>query len=200
MAASRSAILLGLVLAVAPALGGSAPQEDSVAAVRRTLDDAVAAARAGGNRDESLAKLRDVAREILDTRTMGRRAMGDVLAAQPADQQTEYLELFDELIVRAYLQKLLLFRDPHFEYDTPRRAGSALFVPTRIVTPRDAYRVDYEMREHDGRWVATDVIVENVSLTQNYRDQFQSLLRDRSFAELLDLMRAKMRALRKEPT
>lgn len=200
MSAPRSAIALALVVALAPTLWGAPPPEDGVATVKKTLDDAVVIARAGGDRDESLAKLRDVARGILDTRTMGFRAIGEVLAAQPPEQQAAYLELFDELIVRAYLQKLLLFRDPHFEYGTPRRTGSMLIVPTRIVTPKDEYRVDYEMQERDGRWVATDVLVEDVSLTQNYRVQFQSLLRDRSFAELLDLMRTKTRAVRKAPT
>jgi phospholipid transport system substrate-binding protein len=199
MAARRSTIALGLVLALASGLQGAAPPEDAGAVVRRMLADAVAIARAGGDRDESLAKLRGVARGILDTRTMGRRALGDVLAAQPAEQQQAYLELFDELMVRAYLQKLLLFRDPRFEYGTPRQAGAALIVPTRIVTSKDTYRVDYEMQERDGRWVATDVIVEDISLTDNYKAQFESLLANRSFAELLDLLRTKTRAARKEP-
>jgi phospholipid transport system substrate-binding protein len=56
--------------------------------------------------------------------------------------------------------------------------------------------VDYEMRERDGRWLATDVIVEGISLSDNYKSQFHDLLRDRSFAELLDLMRTKTRGAR----
>ena len=52
------------------------------------------------------------------------------------------------------------------------------------------------MRERDGRWLATDVIVEGISLSDNYKSQFHDLLRDRSFAELLDLMRTKTRGAR----
>jgi phospholipid transport system substrate-binding protein len=186
-----SALAFWLVLA--PALGAAAPPEDPVAVVKRTLEAALAAARAGGTRDENLAALRAVARDILDTRTMGRRAMGDVLAAQPPTQQAEYLDLFDELMVRAYLQKLLLFRSPRFAYGDPRRAGNVVIVPTRIATVKDEYAVDYPMREREGRWVATDVIVEGISLTDSYRSQFASVLRDHSFSELLDIMRAKVR-------
>lgn len=175
-----------------------AAPEEAVAAVKRTLDDAVAVARSGGDREQNLAKLRDVARGILDTRSMGRRALGDVLTAQPPAAQAEYLALFDDLIVRAYLQKLLLFRSPRFEYGTPRRTGATLLVPTRIVTAKDEYRVDYPMQEQDGRWLATDVVVEDISLTDNYREQFATLLRDRSFGELLDLLRAKTRGARKD--
>ncbi len=87
--------VLVLVLMLAPALGGAATPEDAVAAVKKTLDAPLEIARAGGTRDEKLASLRAVARDILDTRAMGRRAIGDVLAAQPPEQQAEYLELFD---------------------------------------------------------------------------------------------------------
>jgi phospholipid transport system substrate-binding protein len=181
-------------LVALPLLLAAASGADAVATVKKTLDAASAIARSGGTRDEKLAGLRTVAKDMLDTQAMGRRAMGDALAAQPPDQQAAYLDLFDQLIVRAYLQKMLLFRSPRFGYGEPRRAGDALIVPTTIATTKDEYHVDYEMRERDGRWVATDVVVEGISLSDNYKEQFASLLRDRSFTELLDLMRTKTRA------
>ena len=111
-----------------------------------------------------------------------------------------YFELFDHVIVRAYLQKLLLFRKPHFGYyRKPRPEGDVVMVGTKIITSKDDYFVDYEMRQRDGRWFATDVIVEGISLSDNYHAQFSSLLRGRSFDELLDLMRRKTRRLRDEP-
>jgi phospholipid transport system substrate-binding protein len=197
MPVGRPALVLALVLA--PALSATAPANEAVAVVKKTLDAALATARAGGTRDENLAALRAVARDILDTRAMGRRAMGDVLAAQPRGQQEEYLELFDEVLVRAYLQKLLLFRNPRFGYGEPRRHDDVLIVPSTIATTKDEYHVDYEMREREGRWVATDVIVEGISLTDNYKEQFSALLRDRSFVELLELMRKKVRPVREGP-
>jgi phospholipid transport system substrate-binding protein len=192
-------LTLALCLVLAPSFVAAAPPEDAVAAVKRTLDAALTIAQAAGTRDENLASLRAVARDVLDTRAMGRRAMGDVLAAQPPEQQAEYLDLFDEVMVRAYLQKLLLFRAPRFSYGDPRRVGDTVIVTTRIATAKDEYRVEYEMRQRDGRWLATDVIVEGISLSDNYKSQFRGLLRDRSFAELLDLMRAKAHPATKAP-
>jgi len=190
----RSALALWYVLA--PLVVCAAAPEEPVAAVKRTLDAALAIAQASGTRDENLVALRTVARGFLDTQAMGRRAIGDALAAQPKDQQTEYLALFDELIVRAYLQKLLLFRAPRFSYGDVGGTGDAVIVTTRIATAKDEFRVSYEMRERDGRWLATDVIVEGISLSDNYKSQFHDLLRDRSFAELVDLMRTKTRGAR----
>jgi phospholipid transport system substrate-binding protein len=172
----------------------------ALAVVKKTLDAALVVAGGEGTRDEKLVSLRGVAADFLDTRAMGRRAIGDVLAAQPPEQQQEYLELFDQLMVRAYLSKLLLFRKPRFGYGKPRRQDDTVIVGTKIITSKDEYLVNYEMREREDRWFATDVIVEGISLTKNYEAQFSSLLRDRSFAELLDLMRRKTRRIREEPT
>src|SRR5262245_42901195 len=98
--------VLVFALLLAPALSSAAAPSDTVAAVKKTLDAAMAIVQAGGSRDQSLTALRTVARDMLDTRAMGRTAIGDVLATQPPEQQEAYFTLFDQLIVRTYLQKL----------------------------------------------------------------------------------------------
>jgi phospholipid transport system substrate-binding protein len=198
MTLQRPTLVLALVLALA-ALGAAAP-EAALEVVRETLAAAREVANGEGTRDEKLDSLRGVARGILDTRAMGIRAGGEALAAQPPELQEEYFELFDHVIVRAYLAKLLLFRKPRFGYRKPRHEGDVVIVGSKVITTKDEYYVDYEMRELDGRWVATDVIVEGISLSDNYYEQFSSLLRGRSFEELLDLMRRKTQRVRKEPT
>jgi len=196
MAIRCAALTLALVLA-APA--GAADSDAALAVIRKTLGATQGIVNGEGTRDEKLAALRSVAQGILDTRAMGERAMGHELASQTPEQQAEYFELFDHLMVRAYLSKLLLFREPRFAYRTPQPEGDFVLVRTKIVTGRDAYDVDYEMVDRDGRWAAADVIVEGLSLSDNYRDQFASLLRGRNFEELLGLMRRKTRRLREEP-
>ena len=186
-------------LLLLPVLLGAAPEDEALEVVKETLAAARAAVTGEGTRDEKLVSLRAVAREMLDTRAMGRRALGAVLATQTPEQQEEYFELFDHVIVRAYLQKLLLFREPRFGYREPRTRGELVLVRTKIVTSNDEFYVDYEMREREGRWLATDVIVEGVSLSENYHEQFTSLLRGRSFEELLELMRRKTDRLRRVP-
>ena len=184
-------LVLGIVLA--PALLSATPSDEALAVVKKTLTAARKVVDADGTRDEKLVSMRALARDMLDTRAMGRHAVGDVLAEQPP-------ELFDHVMVRAYLSKLLLFRKPRFGYRKPWPKGDAVMVETKIITSKDEYHVDYEMKESEGRWLATDVIVEGISLSDNYRAQFSSLLRGRSFEELLDLMRRKTRRVREAPT
>lgn len=191
-----AAALLGLLVSVAARGQAAKPSEGATAAVREALGKASAVGAGDRTRDEQLVTLRVVARELVNTRAMGRRAIGDAFASCTAAQQEEFLRLFDELFVRSYLQKLLLFRGPTFRFGQEHMQGDAVIVSTQIVTGDDAYAVAYEMRREESRWRAADVVVEGVSMASNYSDQFASLLRNRSFDELLELMRRKVERFR----
>jgi phospholipid transport system substrate-binding protein len=173
-----------LALALVLATLGAAPSDDPLLVASE------------GTREEKLESLRELARELVDSQAMGRRALQRVLSAQEPKAQREFFDLFGEFIVRAYLQRLLFFRDPEFGFGRPRVEGEAVLVKTRIITRKDDYYVDYEMHRNNGRWMAADIIVEGVSLADNYGEQFESVLRNRSFEELLDLMRRKLHRLR----
>jgi phospholipid transport system substrate-binding protein len=41
----------------------------------------------------------------------------------------------------------------------------------------------------DGRWCAYDIIIDGVSLVSNYRSQFQKIMRDSSYEELVKKLR-----------
>jgi len=160
--------------------------------VRNALGKATGITAAGSSHDAELDALRGVARQLVDTRSMGRRALGAAFATATEAQQQEFLRLFDEFIVRSYLQKLLLFRNPKFRFGQEAKRGDVVIVSTEVVAGDDAYHVDYEMHRQGEQWLASDIIVEGVSMSSNYSSQFASLLRDRSFDELLDLMRRKV--------
>jgi phospholipid transport system substrate-binding protein len=188
--AAGAALVLALPLLLAPMTA-----EGPLDPVQATLARARMVVLGDASRDEQLSALHILARELLDTRAIGQRAMGPTLAAQPAGQQEEFFELFDEFIVRAYLRRLILFRNPRFAFRPVREEGDAALVKTKILTANDEFYVDYEMRRRDGRWLATDVVVEGISLRSNYSEQFASVLKNRTFEELLELMRRKLHVL-----
>lgn len=184
-------------VAAAAACLAAAPGAGGVQAIRAALDEAQVAQASGAARPERLAAVREAARRVVDTRTMGRAAIGSpVLDAQPRAAQEEYLRHFDVLIMRSWMQKLLLFKNPRFEFSALRASDGSDWVATRIVTEHDSYRIDYAVEQREGRWWATDIVVEDLSLVESYRSQIASLLETRSFDELLALMRRKTDRLR----
>jgi phospholipid transport system substrate-binding protein len=65
-------------------------------------------------------------------------------------------------------------------------------VRTRIVTAQRAeVPVDYRMHRKDGRWQIFDVSIEGISLINNYRSQFNSVIQSSSYAALVERLRSK---------
>ncbi len=54
--------------------------------------------------------------------------------------------------------------------------------------------VGYRMALRQGRWVVQDLVVDGVSLVDNYRAQFQKFMQRSSYAGLVSEMRARERS------
>jgi phospholipid transport system substrate-binding protein len=158
---------------------------------RSTLERARAIVDSPQTHDEKLASLSALMKTFLDTDTMGRAALDKNWGKLTPAQQKEFLTLFRELFQRTYVQKLLLFDKPNFGYVGEEREGDTARVDTKIITPRDEFTVAYQLRPQGDHWLATDIQIEDFSLTANFRTQLARLLAKTSVEEVLGRMRRK---------
>jgi len=150
-----------------------------------------------GDRDAKLVELKVLLRDFLDTDALGRRSMGKHLEGVSPAQEERFLSLFRDLFVRTYVQRLLLFDVPEFSYGDERITGETAEVETEIVTDRDRFGVDYDLRKTDDGWAATDIRIEDVSLGANFRSQFDRALSKDSLDGLLDRLERKLHGKKK---
>lgn len=158
---------------------------------RTTLERARAIVDSAHTHNEKLAELSALLKNFLDTDAMGQAALDKRWTTFTPAQQKEFLSLFRELFQRTYTQKLLLFERPDFAYVGEERLDGTARVDTKIVTPRDEFAVTYQMRPDGDRWLATDITIEDLSLTMNFRRQLDRLLSKSSAEEVLGRMRRK---------
>ncbi|MGH7277731.1 MAG: ABC transporter substrate-binding protein, partial [Candidatus Rokuibacteriota bacterium] len=58
--------------------------------------------------------------------------------------------------------------------------------------------VEAKLHQRDGRWLIYDIAVENVSLVANYRTQFDRIIRQTSYRELIARLRTKRQGLHRD--
>ena len=168
--------------------------DSPMATTRRVLEQSHAIVVGEGDRKQKLLALNDLLRTFLDTEALSRQAIGSHLTDQsPADVQA-FLDLFRELFVRTYVQRLLLFDVPEFAYGEEKVTGDTVTVGTAIVTARDRFAVDYRVHQTPQGWRATDILVEGVSIAGNFRAQFDTTLARDTFQGMLDRLRKKLEA------
>jgi phospholipid transport system substrate-binding protein len=190
---------LALVLALAcTALAATLPraalaQADSpLAKVKATLTKSNQIVTGAGDHNAKLAELKGLLRGFLDTDALGKKSMGKHLDGKTPEQVRTFLDLFRELFIRTYVQRLLLFDAPDFEYGEEKITGSAATVDTWIVTPRDKFSADYRLEKKPDGWVATDILIEDVSLADNFKSQFDKALAKGSWDELITRLKNKL--------
>ena len=182
---------LPIVLALWFILAGSAQAAAPLDYTRTILQHARTIVADNQTHNEKLAALSALFGKFLDTDAMGREALGEHWSSFTQAQQKEFLDLFRELLQRTYVQKLLLFENPDFVYAGQQLTGNGATVDTKIVTPRDQFDVSYRLTHAGDNWIATEITVEDVSLTANLGSQLSDLLTRMSVDDLLTLMRRK---------
>jgi ABC-type transporter MlaC component len=59
-------------------------------------------------------------------------------------------------------------------------------------TPRDKFSADYRLEKKPDGWVATDILIEDVSLADNFRSQFDKALSKGSWDDLITRLKNKL--------
>lgn len=158
---------------------------------RGILEQASAIVASSRTHNQKLEALSALFRKFLDTDAMGRAALDKHWASFTPAQRKEFLVLFREMMQRTYVQKLLLFEKPTFDYLGQQMVDGKALVDTAIVTPKDKFQVIYRLRPDGDSWMAISIQVESVSLTANLGSQLDRLLSKSSVTDVLDLMRRK---------
>jgi phospholipid transport system substrate-binding protein len=187
-------LLAALALGTVLALPATAELLGPMARTKEILTSSHDIVVGPGEQKQKVKALNDLLRGFLDTDAMGRKAMGKHLDGRSPAQVRAFLDLFRDLFVRTYVQRLLLFDAPDFGFGAETITGDEATVGTEILTPKDRFAVNYRMRKAADAWRATDILVEDASLGDNFRSQFDAALAKESFESLMDRLRKKMTA------
>lgn len=162
--------------------------------VFRVIDE-TSVARAGTDGIDVSARreaIRTAAAPVFDWREMASRALGLHWQQRTEAERAEFVRVFGELIHRSYIAQLERYSGEAIKYVGERVEGDLAMVNTRFVTKQTKeIPVDYRLINRDGRWRVYDVVVEGVSLVNNYRSQFDKVIRTASYPELLKRLRDK---------
>jgi phospholipid transport system substrate-binding protein len=182
---------IGLALGFVRPASAGAPTDtlrDYTEAVQKVLDDP--ALKADDRRQERRAAVRKVAIEVFDVQETARRALGPHWQQRTPAEREEFVQLFADLLERTYIAKIDLYGGERLKFTDERVDGDLAIVRARVLT-RQGTEVPVEGRMHKraDRWLIYDVTIENISLINNYRSQFDRIIRTSSYTELVKRLR-----------
>jgi phospholipid transport system substrate-binding protein len=136
---------------------------------------------------ERIERLKEIINPIFDYDEMARRALGAHWRRRTPTEQEEYLRLFRGFIERIYADRVDLIVMGRETID-----GDYAEIESKVVNGKgDESPVIFRLRRADGKWRVYDAVVENISVVQNYRSQFDRVISKSSYEELKKMLKEK---------
>ena len=146
-----------------------------------------------------MAKRREKMRQAVFQRfgfaEMAQRALGPDWQKRTPVEKKAFVDLFGELLERSYMNKIESYtgeQTVQYTKETIDQDGHAS-VYTAVVNKRDLnVEVVYRLLQRDGDWQVYEVMIEGVSLVNNYRTQFHNIISQESYEALMKKLKLKL--------
>jgi len=189
---AAATFLLALALSAAQATAGVATDQ-----IKETVDKALlvlkdprlkAAAKTQERRDQ----LRQILFARFDFTEMAKRSLGANWRRRTPQEQEEFVRLFTDLLERQYAGIIEAYTDEKIVYVGERLDGRFAEVNSKVMTSKgQEYSINYKAQLNGGDWKVYDVVAEDISMVNNYRSQFNRIISNSSYEELIRRMKGK---------
>lgn len=140
-------------------------------------------------------KLRVIYKDMFDEIEFSKRTLTRNWNKFSPAERVEFVKLFEQVLEKSYIDKILDYSNEKVNfYKESMLSDNQAEIQTKIVTASKEIPIYYRMILKDGKWKVYDVVVENVSLVQNYRTQFNDILTKNTPEQLLEILRKKVKA------
>ena len=127
---------------------------------------------------------------------MAKDSLGSSYERLSGGQRQEFTRTFSYLFQDSYTRLVLNFlKKENIQYKQELPEGSKARVNTAIVRTNENIPVTYLMHTAPQGWILYDVIVDGVSILQNYKTQFARVIHTKGFEFLLNKMQEQRRAV-----
>jgi len=186
--------LLFLMLALGAEIADAGVATDQI---KSTVDKAIIVLKdprlkPSAKTKERREQLKQILYARFDFTEMARRALGANWRRRTPQEQEEFVRLFTDILERAYADIIEGYTDEKIIYFNERVDGTYADVGSKILTSKgEEYSIYYKAHLVSNEWKVYDVVAENISLVNNYRSQFNRVIANSSYEELIRRLRDK---------
>ena len=167
--------------------------EDPVAAIKKKDGELQALLKKSNHTAKEKERVKDLLSDSFDFEMLAKKSLSAKdWDAQDAASQEKFVSEFKRMVRNSSAKRLELYR-----------ADSTIYEPAKMKKDNEARVVahlwnkgkeavlKYKMTQLNGKWMAWDLVIDDLSTARNYKDQFSQILKTKSFAELIDIISKK---------
>jgi phospholipid transport system substrate-binding protein len=142
--------------------------------------------KSNDQRKEIVGRLEKIVDPVFDFREMAKRSLGIHWRDLTPQERQEFVPLFKDFLNKLYVGKLGLYNGEKVLFTGETVGTNYAEVNTQVGARNgDQVPVVYMLKRMGGDWKVYDVVVDNVSIDNNYRSQFDRVISSSSYQELV---------------
>lgn len=137
-------------------------------------------------------RIQAAAENLFDFVELSKRTLGLNWNNFAPEQRKEFVQLFETILKDAYIQKITAYdNEPvNFTKEAPL-SETTVEVDSVVIMKGGQVPINYRVIKKENGWKVYDVVIEGVSLINNYRTQFRETLGNNPPEKLLETLRKK---------
>lgn len=137
------------------------------------------------DREKSWQQIAAVIDDGFDFRSMSQSVLATNWKKATPEERARFTEFFSQYIEETYRSRIQAYTNEEIIYKDEVIRGKRAVVETIIKTDNAEIPVNYKLKNNEGEWYAYDVVVEGVSLVNNYRNTFAVIVKNEGMDGLL---------------
>lgn len=160
--------------------------------VKQTVDQVLSVLKDESLNEEKRKKIIFVlVKERINFKDMSRRILATNWNVATEEQKSEFISLFQEILLNTYWVRIKRYAGERVEYITVSFDNEDhATVDTIIIRTKSDIEIpiSYRMKRFVNIWFTYDLIVERLSLVQSYRNEYRAIVKNFGIAGLLEQM------------
>lgn len=187
----------GLILALAVNLLIWAPEaraEGPMAGVKGLIEEVQTILKNHPQKAKRLDLVEKAAARHLDFREMAKRSLESTWTNLKQSQQDEFVRIFSELLKAHYANHLDDFAKTRVDYQGETNKSDLSEVRILVIRPNDKIPVNFRLLHEPQGWMIYDMVIEGVSMVDNFHTQFAAMIQECSYGELVRCLKDRLKA------
>ncbi len=138
------------------------------------------------DRETRWARIGVVINDSFDFRSMSQSVLATNWKKASPEERQQFVVFFSQYLEDTYRTKIEAYTNQKIEYVGETIRGKRAVVETLIITEDKEIPVNYKLKNNDGTWFAYDVVIEGISLVNNYRSTFAAIVKNDGMDGLLN--------------
>ena len=164
--------------------------EDPVAAIKKKDGELQALLKKSNHTAKEKERVKDLLSDSFDFEMLAKKSLSAKdWDAQDAASQEKFVSEFKRMVRNSSAKRLELY-STIYEPAKMKKEGEARVVAHLWNKGKEAV-LEYKMTQVNGKWMAWDLVIDDLSTARNYKDQFSQILKTKSVADLIDIISKK---------